>query len=69
MAFVKKRSCEKQLIITVEEISGYLDNKQPVDMLILDFSKAFDTVPHTRLIRKLDHCGVRGNIHGWLEYW
>jgi hypothetical protein len=53
MAFVKKRSCEKQLIITVEEISRYLDNKQPVDMLILDFSKAFDTVPHTRLLRKL----------------
>ena len=38
-------------------------------MLILDFSKAFDTVPHTRLLRKLDHCGVRGNIHGWLESW
>ena len=69
MAFVKKRSCEKQLIITVEEISRYLDNKQPVDMLILDFSKAFDTVLHTRLLRKLDYCGVRGNIHGWLESW
>jgi hypothetical protein len=32
-------------------------------------SQAFDTVPHTRLLRKLDHCGVRGNIHGWLESW
>ena len=67
--FREKRSCETQLIITVEEISRYLDNKQQVDMLILDFSKAFDTVPHTRLLRKLDHCGVRGNIHGWLESW
>jgi hypothetical protein len=65
--FREKRSCETQLIITVEEISRYLDNKQQVDMLILDFSKAFDTVPHTRLLRKLDHCGVRGNIHGWQE--
>ena len=53
--FREKRSCETQLIITVEEISRYLDNKQQVDMLILDFSKAFDTVPHTRLLRKLDH--------------
>ena len=68
MVFVKK-DLAKQLIITVEEISRYLDNKQQVDMLILDFSKAFDTVPHTRLLRKLDHCGVRGNIHGWLESW
>jgi hypothetical protein len=38
-------------------------------MLILDFSKAFDTVPHTRLLRKLDQDGVRCNIHGWLESW
>jgi hypothetical protein len=67
--FREKRSCETQLIITVKEISRYLDNKQQVDMLILDFSKAFDTVPHTRLLRKLDHCRVRGNIHGWLESW
>ena len=58
-----------KLIITVEEIRRYLDNKQQVDMLILDFSKTFDAVPHTRLLRKLDHCGVRGNIHGWLESW
>jgi hypothetical protein len=34
--FREKRSCETQLIITVEEISRYLDNKQQVDMLILD---------------------------------
>jgi hypothetical protein len=47
------------LAVTVEEISRYLDNKQQVDMLIFDFSNAFDTVPHTRLLRKLDHCGVR----------
>jgi hypothetical protein len=48
--FREKRSCETQLIITVEEISRYLDNKQQVDMLILDFSKAFDTVPHLGVV-------------------
>ena len=67
--FREKRSCETQLIITVEEISRYLDNRQQVDLLILDFSKAFDTVPHHRLLQKLDHYGVRGNIHGWLKSW
>ncbi|KAL3852436.1 hypothetical protein ACJMK2_016075 [Sinanodonta woodiana] len=66
--FRQNRSCETQLIITVEEISRYLDNRQQVDLLILDFSKAFDTVPHHRLL-KLDHYEVRGNLHGWLKSW
>jgi hypothetical protein len=40
-----------------------------VNLLILNFSKAFDTLPHQRLLQKLDHYGVRGNIHGWLKSW
>ena len=35
-------------------------------MVILDFSKAFDTVPHNKLLHKLDHYGIRGPIHKWL---
>ena len=35
-------------------------------MVILDFSKAFDTVPHKKLVHKLDHYGTRGPIHKWL---
>ena len=48
--FRKGRSCETQLIITVDEIAKSLDNRSQVDLLILDFSKAFDTVPHARLL-------------------
>jgi tRNA A58 N-methylase Trm61 len=40
--FRNKRSCESQLVITTEDIARNLDNNQQVDMLILDFSKAFD---------------------------
>ena len=43
--FRKGRSCETQLIITIEEIAKSLDNRSQVDLLMLDFSKAFDTVP------------------------
>ena len=38
-------------------------------MLILDFSKAFDTVQHKRLLKKLESYGINGNILSWLEAW
>ncbi len=37
-----------------------------VDAVYLDFAKAFDTVPHTRLLRKLHNLGIRGPIHAWI---
>ena len=36
-------------------------------MIILDFSKAFDRVPHRRLLMKIHHYGIRGNTHKWIE--
>jgi hypothetical protein len=38
-------------------------------MLILDFSKAFDTVPHKRLLKKMESYDINGNILSWLEAW
>ena len=67
--FRAQHSCESQLIITVEDLSRNLDNKLQTDVLILDFQKAFDTVPHQRLIQKLDFYGIRGNILTWITKW
>jgi hypothetical protein len=39
------------------------------DLLILDFCKAFDTVPHRRLLSKLNHNGIGGKINKWIESW
>ena len=50
--FRQKRSCAYQLVTTIEDISRRLDTEEQVDMLILDFSKAFDVAPHIRLLRK-----------------
>ena len=47
--FRSKHSRESQLIITTHDLAQSVNNKLQVDMLILDFSKAFDAVPHNRL--------------------
>ena len=48
--FRKNDSCESRLILTVEDLAMNLDHGDQMDMIILDFSKAFDKVPHQRLI-------------------
>lgn len=65
--FRAKRSCETQLIGLTQELHEYLDEKVQVDMIILDFSKAFDKVPHQRLLAKLSNYGIQGNTHRWID--
>ena len=43
------------------------DARVQVDIAILDFSKAFDTVPHDKLLHKLDAYGIKGSLHKWLS--
>jgi Reverse transcriptase (RNA-dependent DNA polymerase) len=51
----------------VDKITELLDQGVPVDMVYLDFVKAFDTVPHKRLTKKLDGYGVTGNLLEWIR--
>ena len=67
--FRKSRSCETQLITVREEIAKWKDDGHDVDMLIMDFSKAFDTVPHQRLLSKFESYGIYGNLGNWLRHW
>ena len=53
--FCAKHSYESQLLSTVDPLARSLDNHKQTDVIILDFSKAFDTVPHQRLRLKLKH--------------
>ena len=43
------------------------DKKEQTDLVILDFSKAFDTVPHCKLLHKLDHYGINGKVNTWIK--
>ncbi|KAI8508803.1 hypothetical protein Bbelb_139020 [Branchiostoma belcheri] len=51
----------------MEEWTRLLQEGKPLDVVYLDFRKAFDTVPHVRLLRKLERYGVGGNIRNWVE--
>ena len=44
-----------------------LDQRGQTDVMIMDFSKAFDVVPHNRLMLKLDHYGIRGPTYEWIS--
>ena len=60
-------SCETQLAVTFDELTKNFEQGLQTDVAILDFSKAFDTVPHDKLIHKLNTYGVRGNLQKWIK--
>jgi len=65
--FRKKRSCVTQLLHVMEEVTSFLDEGNSVDIIYFDFKKAFDTVPHNRLLTKLAAYGICGNILNWIK--
>ena len=60
--FQKSRSCESQ-IMTVHDLANSPNRNEPVDGMLLYFSKAFDKVPHQRLLERLSYYEVRGYLH------
>ena len=62
-----RRSCETQLIETIDDFATTLNLSGQIDAIFLDMSKAFDTVPINRLCSKLSHYGIYGNILRWIK--
>ena len=67
--FLKSKSCLTNLLCFFEEITKWVDEGSPVDIIYLDFQKAFDKVPHQRLILKLKSHGIGISIINWIEQW
>ena len=65
--FVPGRSCMTQLLAVIEEWTATLEEGKPLDAAYLDFSKAFDSVPHERLAVKLEAYGIQGDCLRWIR--
>lgn len=64
--FLPGRSTITNLLLCINDWTAALDNKMPVDVIYLDFCKAFDRVPTARLLHKLEHQGIRGDLLLWI---
>ena len=62
-------SCQTQLISLIDDVSYAMDNQLQTDLILLDFSKAFDTVPHRCLLAKLQHYKIDHLVWSWIESW
>ena len=67
--FMSHRSCLTNLLEYLETVTRLLDEGHNVDVFYLDFSKAFDRVPHKRLGIKLANHGIGGKLLHWIQNW
>ena len=66
--FLKGRSTTLQLLNVLDEWTKLLDAGIPIDVVYTDFQKAFDSVPHRRLMSKLEAYGVHGHLFSWTNH-
>ncbi|PKU46225.1 rna-directed dna polymerase from mobile element jockey- hypothetical protein [Limosa lapponica baueri] len=67
--FTKGKSCLTNLITFYDGMTGWIDEGRAVDVVYLDFSKAFDTISHSILIGKFRKYGLNEWTVRWIETW
>ena len=65
--FLKGKSCQLQLLESLEDWTSALDSGSDVDIIFYDFKKAFDTLSHSKLLQKLESYGIIGHTKDWIE--
>lgn len=67
--FMSLKSCQTNLIDYLNTLTKLVDEGYDVDAIYLDFAKAFDKVPHQKLLLKLEAHGISGKVIQWIEAW
>ena len=67
--FMSKKSCTTNMLEFLETLTAELDEGHPLDIIYLDFAKAFDKVPIRRLLAKVKAHGVDGKVLQWITNW
>ena len=67
--FTKGKSCLTNLLSFYKTVYQAADSDSNYDVIYLDFSKAFDRVPHERLLRKIKAHGIEGKVYNWIKAW
>ena len=68
-SFRNRRSCLTNLLDFLHDIYEMYEEGRAVDIIYLDFQKAFDKVPHRKLLNKVESHGISGHIHRWISDW
>ena len=68
-SFRNSRSCLTNLLAFLDMVTVVLDEGECIDAIFLDFAKAFDKVPHQRLLQKLTSHGIDSKIKAWISGW
>ena len=66
---MRRRSTLTNLLEYLEKLTSMVDSGDDMDVVYLDFSKAFDKVPVRRLLMKCEGLGIRGKVLQWVEQW
>ena len=68
-SFQQGKSCTTNILEFLDMVTDVVNQKGNVDVIFLDFAKAFDKVPHKRLLAKLQFHGIGGQIVRWIASW
>ena len=65
--FLRAKSCLTNILCFLEEITKWVDDGSPVDVVYLDFQKAFNKVPHQFFLFKLETHGIGNDVNNWMK--